>query len=259
MKTLNPYKRAASLLWGRVAWDFNLNSWRSRRKLKSLKNSQLAKSCVILCNGPSLLEVDFDLLSSSNIYTFGLNKINLLFEKVKFRPKSIVAVNRYVLEQNKEYFANTSIPLFLDSYADKLGLSARSNICYLHSSDFSGEFAPDCSMSINQGYTVTFVAMQLAFHFGFEKVALVGCDHNFETKGEANKTVIAEQSDPNHFDPNYFSNGVKWQLPDLEQSELAYRVAKLNYELAGRKLYNCSVGGHLEVFPRLSLAEFLRA
>ena len=36
----------------------------------------------------------------------------------------------------------------------------------------------------------------------------------------ANKTVIAGKEDANHFDPNYFAGAVKWQLPDIAQSEL---------------------------------------
>ncbi len=60
--------------------------------------------------------------------------------------------------------------------------------------------------------------MQLAFHMGFKEVALVGCDHSFATKGPAYKTVIAGKEDPDHFDPNYFSGGVKWDLPSIAAS-----------------------------------------
>ena len=112
-------------------------------------------------------------------------------------------------------------------------------------------------MGIHQGNTVTYVAMQLAFHMGFQDVALVGCDHSFAVSGPANKTVVAEGMDQSHFDPNYFSNGDKWQLPDLDESESSYRKASQVYSAHGRRLVNATVGGKLDVLERVSLGSFL--
>ena len=112
-------------------------------------------------------------------------------------------------------------------------------------------------MSIYQGGTVTFVALQLAYHMGFARVALVGCDHNFADKGPANATVTSGAHDANHFDPRYFAGGVKWQLPDLVESEIAYMLAKNAFETDGRSLLNCTDGGKLELLPRMQLANYL--
>jgi hypothetical protein len=92
---------------------------------------------------------------------------------------------------------------------------------------------------------------------GFKRVALVGADHNFAVKGAANKAVIASERDESHFDPNYFSGGVKWQLPDLAESEIWYGRARQVYEVCGREIINCTDGGELEVFDRLPLVDFL--
>jgi hypothetical protein len=190
-------------------------------------------------------------------YTFGLNKINLLFDKTSFRPSSITAVNPLVIDQNKDFYNATKIPLFLDSYAFSSGLVKPANSrIYLHSSA-AKSFAKDCSISVNQGYTVTYVAMQLAFHMGFSEVALVGCDHSFSSTGAANKLMKAEGADSNHFDPSYFSGGVNWNLPDLFESEVYYGRAKKIFEAHDRKIYNCTEGGNLEIFPRLNIREFL--
>ncbi len=112
-------------------------------------------------------------------------------------------------------------------------------------------------MSLFQGATVTFVALQLAFHFGFEQVALIGCDHNFQASGPANKVVDSDQTDPNHFAPNYFAGGMKWQLPDLLRSEVAYTMARDVFELDNRRVFNATEGGKLEVFPRIALKDFV--
>lgn len=252
-KTLNPYYYAGAMFLSRLAWDMTPEAWRSRKKLRDWKNRYVGEKAVIVCNGPSLLQADLTLLDG--VFTFGLNKINLLFDKSDFRPSCIVSVNPYVIEQNRDFFNASNIPLFLDGVATA-HVKSNSNAVFLHSTSMP-HFARDCSMSIYQGYTVTFVALQLAFHMGFKQVALIGADHNFSTKGPANKTVESGKTDINHFDPNYFAGGVKWQLPDLVGSERSYLLARETYAAAGREIVNATEGGQLEIFNRMSLASFL--
>jgi hypothetical protein len=253
--TLNPYLVAIRLVLQRLRWDLGQESFRSRRRLRALRDRHAGRKAVILCNGPSLLRTDFARLAASNAFVFCLNKINLLFDKTELRPDAIVAVNRYVIEQNAEFYRSTPIDLFLDSGALAL-VGSRSNLAYLHSTALT-RFARDCSVSIYQGYTVTFVALQLAYHMGFSEVALVGCDHSFSQKGPANLAVVSGERDADHFDPNYFAGGVKWQLPDLAQSEASYLMAREVFEASGRRIVNCTDGGNLEVYVRQRLEDFL--
>lgn len=251
--TLNPYRHAAGLLASRLLWDCHPAAWVSRRRLQALSGRYAGQKAVILCNGPSLLQVDFEALG--DVFTFGLNKINLLFDRSSFRPSCVVAVNPFVIEQNAEFFNTTDLPLFIDS-GGRGHVRMREMVAFLHSTSFPG-FARDCSWSIFQGYTVTYVAMQLAFHMGFSDVAIVGCDHDFASKGPANKAVAADAIDLSHFDSRYFSGGVKWHLPDLFESEMAYARAKHIYQAFGRRLVNATVGGKLEVLNRVNLTSFL--
>lgn len=240
------------MAWQRFRWDMSLDSYRSRAKLKQWKNRFPGGKAVILCNGPSLLKTDWSLLQGN--FTFGLNKINLLFEQNSYRPNCIVAVNPYVIEQNIDFYKTTRIPLFLDSAAQKY-LRIRTNVCYLHSSS-QPKFARDVSVSLQQGFTVTYVALQLAFHMGFRDVALIGCDHNFAQKGPASQTIVANGQDESHFDSRYFSNGMKWQLPDLAASEYYYAMASEAFEEFSGRIINCTDGGKLEIFQRMTLAEW---
>lgn len=251
--TVNPYRYGAFAIWNRLRWDLHPESWRSRAKLDIYKDRYLGKKAVIVCNGPSLLRTDTSLLDG--VFTFGLNKINLLFDKSSFRPSCIVSVNALAIEQNADFYAQTKIPLFLDSCGQKF-IKHRESIIFMHESS-QRKFAQNCSMSLNYGGTVTFVAMQLAFHMGFEQVALIGCDHNFAVKGRANLTVTAGDRDESHFDPKYFADGMKWQLPDLPASEFSYSLAKAAYEYSGRNLFNATDGGHLGIFPRIELKDFM--
>ncbi len=250
----SPYRNPLSQLKNRVLWDLKRQSRVSRKHLKSVLGKYDGQKAVIVCNGPSLLKTEFSLLK--NVYTFGLNKINMLFDKTDWRPSSIVSVNPHVIEQNAEFFNQSELPLYLAKAAIKRVLP-RPNVCFLDTGGGSGMFARNCCGIMAEGHTVTYVAMQIAFHMGFTKVALIGCDHNFATKGPANKVVKAEKSDPDHFDPNYFAGGVTWQLPDLVKSELHYQIAAENFSEDNRLLVNSTDGGKLDLLPRLSLTKFL--
>ena len=118
-------------------------------------------------------------------------------------------------------------------------------------------FSTNPKYAICQGATVTYVALQLAYSFGFKHVALIGCDHSFHTKGPDHKLVKSGETDPNHFDPTYFSGGMPWQLPSIDESEESYLRANRFYKYDRRKIYNCTVGGMLDIYPRISLEQFL--
>lgn len=253
---INIYRLGLGFLANKLFWDLKSEAWQSKRKLKYLKNKYRNDKAIILCNGPSLNLVDFEVLKNKKVFTVGLNKINLLFDETDFRPDLIVSVNKHVIEQNSEFFNSTSIEIILDSAAHQV-IKKRNNVNFVHSLPFQLKFARDVTGSVCQGYTVTYVALQILYHLGFNKVALVGCDHNFDTKGSANMTVEAGESDPNHFSSKYFSGGVKWQLPDLLGSEVHYKMAKDFYEAGGRKIFNCTEGGKLDIYDRISLSQFL--
>jgi len=252
--TINPYRFALNLVLQRARWDLTLESYRSRNILRAWKNRYSGQKAVIVCNGPSLLKADLSLLNG--VFTFGLNKINLLFDKSTFRPNCIVAVNSFVIEQNQDFYNETTIPLFIDSEGRRY-VKVRSNVAFLHACS-QPKLARDCSISINQAFTVTTVALQLASHMGFRDVALIGCDHNFATKGPANQAVESGQKDESHFDPRYFSGGQTWQLPDLAASEYYYSMAAELYHAFRARIVNCTVGGKLEIFERMPLETWLR-
>lgn len=252
--SVNPYRFALRAVLDRLKWDLTVESWRSRARLKSLKDQHYKEKAVIVCNGPSLLNTDLD--SLKDVYCFGLNKINLLFEKSAFRPSCVVAINSHVIQQNKEFYESTELPLYLDSRAVSQ-IKRRDGVTFLHAAE-QPKFARNCSISIQTGYTVTFVAMQLAFHMGFRRVALIGCDHSFAVKGVPNETVTAGAKDDSHFDPNYFSQGVKWQLPDLVASEFYYSKARDVFAHHGGEITNCTNGGQLEIFRRSRLDHWLK-
>lgn len=254
---LNPYRVATSLLLKRILWDLQPNSWVQRRKISRLRNQYDGEKAVIVCNGPSLKDIDFSLIEKEGIFTFGLNKINLIFNELSFRPSCIVSVNPLVIEQNASFYSSSDIMLFLDKTALKAGVKNKSSTFFLDSCDFPF-FSRDCSISIFQGFTVTYVALQLAYHMGFSSVALIGCDHNYATQsGVPNSIVYNKNKDIAHFSEQYFKSDEPWQFPDLVASELYYDLARRCYEEAGRSIVNASTNSDLKIFERKSLDSFL--
>ncbi len=250
----NIYRIGARLILDRLVWDISFQARKQRKKLMALRNAHIGEKSIILCNGPSLVDVDFS--SIGDIFTFGLNKINLLFDEIKFRPSAIVAVNPFIIEQNAKFFSETDLPLFLDQEANHFVIPPRDNIILLHSCNIP-YFARDCSLSIFQGYTVTYVALQIAYHMGFSKVALVGCDHDYYSVGTPNVIGYNETKDIGHFCDDYFSPKQPWQYPDLKASEYYYDLARRSYEFDGRMIVNASTKTKLDVFPMMHLDDFI--
>jgi len=256
----SPYRAGIWMIWDRLKWDLRPVARRSRRLLRAWKDKEQGKRGLILCNGPSLNQVDFEAVAEaqSGVVVIGLNKVNLLFNRTKMRPDYIAAVNPFVLEQNAPFYNETKIPLFLGHRGTSWVKSSRTLVAFFH--ETSGcPFVRDVSGSLAGGATVTYVALQLAFHLGLRDVALVGCDHSFTAQGAANQTVASGSKDPDHFDPHYFAGGQPWQLPDLVASEHAYAMAQEAYRAHDGRLTNCTEGGKLELFPRQSLNLWLQS
>ncbi len=227
-----------------------LHPWRreSRKRLAALKDIHKGERCFIIGNGPSLRATDLTKLR--NEFTFGLNRIYLLFPELGFTTTYFLSMNDLVIEQCAAEILALPIPKFL-TWRSRRFLSPTRDTHFLYTTYTGPKFARDVSGRLWEGATVTYVALQLAYHMGFEKVILIGVDHNFVTKGDANKTITSQGDDPNHFAPNYFGKGFKWQLPDLETSERAYRMAKAAYEADGRQVLDATIGGKLTVFPKI--------
>ncbi|MDJ0510392.1 MAG: DUF115 domain-containing protein [Crocosphaera sp.] len=230
------------------------------KRLEQFKNLHKGESCFIIGNGPSLNKMDLTPLQK--VHTFGLNKIYLIFEKVDLNLSYHVSVNPYVVEQSINNFISLSCPSFLSFksfclYQKKQmnKLKVPENIYFIGEGS-NCSFSLDISEKIDKGYTVTYTAMQIAFYMGFKQVFLIGVDHSFKTEGKPNEKQVLKGDDLNHFSPNYFANQ-EWQLPDLEGSELAYRMAKFTYERSGRKIYDATVDGKLDIFPKISYEKAL--
>ncbi len=218
------------------------------RRLRKYHNLYCGERCFIIGNGPSLNRTDLSRLK--NEFTFGMNRIFLMFEELGFSTTFFVSMNDLVIEQSVEDIQNLEIPKFVNWRARKW-LKPQDDLYYLYATYAGPKFAKLATRRMWEGATVTYVSLQLAYYFGFSEVILIGVDHSFATKGKANTTITSQGDDPNHFNPKYFGKGFRWQLPDLETSEVAYAMARNAYEKAGRRVVDATVGGKLTIFPKV--------
>jgi hypothetical protein len=251
------WKPASNIYWGWrnrgrhvLARSFNSRWQKSQRELRMYQNMHQGKRCFVIGNGPSLKKMDLSHLRDE--YTFGLNRIYLLFPELGFTTTYMVSINELILEQCAEDIKSLSLPKFLTWRARKYYIEDP-QVIFLDT-DYTGpeSFSSDMTKRIFEGFTVTNVALQLAFYMGFDETILIGVDHNYATKGTPNTTVVSLGDDPNHFTPGYFGKGFRWQLPDLEGSERAYCLARDTYARSNRRILDATIDGKLTVFPKVS-------
>lgn len=225
-------------------------------RLEKFRNIHKDEDCFIIGNGPSLNQMDLGLLN--DYYTFGLNKIYLLFDRTGLKIDYHTCINRFVIEQSALQFKEMNCHSFLSyKYRDRR-LKNMEKVYLLGDARSKNKFFTDITEGISQGNTVTYVAMQIAFFMGFKNVYLIGVDHSFKDKGNPHKVQVMKEDDQNHFDPGYFK-GHKWQLPDLAGSEVSYLRAKEAFDKNGRNIFDATVNGKLTVFPKIKFEEALVA
>ena len=231
-----------------------LHPWRreSNLRLAEFKNIHRGKRAFIIGNGPSLKQTDLSKLKDE--ITFGMNRVYLAFPDWGFTTTYLCVTNDLVVEQFVDDITALTIPRFIAWRSHRHfhpQLPLQQLPTFIYTSYTGPRFTGDVRRRVWEGATVTNLALQIAFHLGIEQAILIGVDHNFSTQGKPNTTVVSQGDDPNHFHTGYCGKGFRWQLPDLETSERAYRMARSTYEGAGRQVLDATVGGKLAVFPKV--------
>lgn len=230
-------------------------------RIKKLHNIHSGERVFIVGNGPSLNKIDLSKLN--NEYSIAVNGIFYKTEQSGYKPTYYVVEDTSVMRENiadikayeveKKFFPTiyTDIhPADESTYFFKMNRGfyepKSPNYCV-------PRFSTDFSQRAFCGQSVTFINLQLAFYMGFTEVYLIGMDFSyiipekFERRGDI---ITSTDDDPNHFHPDYFGKGKTWKDPKLDRVLANYNMAKLAYETAGRKIYNATAGGKLELFER---------
>ena len=235
-------------------------------RLQSLKGLYQGKRCFIMGNGPSLNHMDLTLFK--NEFVWGSNRCYLLYNRIDWRPKFYSAVDERVVPdiagelndiiQNDETDTLYFIPLWY-----RRNIMKADNVYWFDLRESEIEslpfrvFSTDPSDYVPGVATVTIALLQLAIYLGFNPIYLIGCDTNYKIpktvihEGDAG-LISTENDDANHFSPYYFGKNSKWHEPFVEKMIWHYEQAKTACELLEIQVLNATVGGKLEVFPRIN-------
>ncbi len=234
-----------------LAWKFHPHAEKNKEYIQKYHGIHDRQRCFIVANGPSLLKTNLELLEDE--ITFGMNRIYLNFERSSFRPTYHIVVNELILEQSANEIAVLDMPKFLNWNRRSYYGKPDSRTTYIKSKmAIKDSFQFNLTRPMVVGATVTFVALQLAYYMGFQKVYLIGLDHNYKDKGTPSMTEIrTHERDESHFHAQYFPKGFKWQLPDLLRSELEFDIARETFEADGREVFDATIGGKCQVFKKI--------
>lgn len=239
----------------RYAYDAVSYPDRERAFFSSRKGSLKGKPVLVVGNGPSLNQTPLDLFVG--VPGIGMNKIDLLFNRSPWRPNYVVCSNDVVVMQHADVFAKSEIPILLP-WKSRWSAKRRNRNVHFFRNTNQGDFTEDFAGPVPIGCTVTQIALQWAFYLEADPVIIFGVDHSFVFKGEKQSYVRWQGADVNHFDPNYFKNGSLFGNPNLEESERIYAIAHDSFRRVGRRVFDATVGGKLEVFPKIGVEDAMR-
>lgn len=223
---------------------------KSVRKIESLKDIHEGERCFIVGNGPSLCVEDLEKIKDE--ICFGSHRIYMIFNQTTWRPTYYCAQDSKLIHSSAEEIMSLDAKMKLVALVKDMKYRRLNNVEYL--TLFTEPFYPDIpkfsgdvSQGIYEGFTVTYMCLQLALYMGFKEIYLLGIDHSYSVERLPDGTVKSNQGVRDHFaEEDKIEN-----IPQTYKSTLAYEAAKRYAEKLGVKIMNASRGGELDVFERI--------
>ncbi len=221
-------------------------SKKNRIKLSSFQDIHKGKRCFIIANGPSLKDVDFDLLKDE--YTIGMNRIYLMKNQCGFTPSYLACVDvKSQLMQFTDEYNEQDGTCFYEWNLRRL-FEKKENFVFIKSK-FSPVFSKKPHVDpFGSGQSVTYSCMQLAYFMGFSEVYIIGKDHSYNIANKGGSTNKSTGNESNHFIAGYYKKGQTWGTPDYLSEEYSYKLAREAFENDGRTIMNATKGSKLDVF-----------
>jgi glycosyltransferase involved in cell wall biosynthesis len=230
-------------------------------EIAALKDKWRGERCIIIGNGPSINQTDLTKLR--NEHTFAVNGIFYKAAEMGFDPTFYIVEDSSVMKENIEAIKayRGQYKLFPTIYRN-LHPKEENVLFFLMNRGFYERespafcvprFSTDASRRVYCGQSVTHINLQLAYYFGFSEVYLIGVDFSYvipESAIRKGDLITSTEDDPNHFHGDYFGKGKTWKDPKLHRVKLNYELARDMFEADGRKVFNATKGGKLEVFER---------
>ncbi len=228
-----------------------------KKALRQLKGKWQGKRCFIIGSGPSLTITDLAQLQGE--YCFGANKIFTVFDKTAWRPSFYVISDNDITPSmyaaSAQFGPEVQYKFFPANFRDLCEGDNLNALFYNYvGCDTSGKTMPAFSVHADQyvveGYSVAYVAMQLAVYMGFTEIYLLGLDFSWPIYKDCQGNIYEDGQVKHRF---YQENNEAEEIsiPNVELMENAYRQARTWCEAHGVQIYNATRGGNLNVFERV--------
>jgi hypothetical protein len=233
---------------------------RERRRTQTLKDRYKGHRIFLIGNGPSLNQLPLEMLAGE--YTFGVNRIYLLFDRISWRPTFYTVLDwRVGPDIAHEVNLLDGMTFFIESRYRGLLRGGTDTYWYQSGAE---SFAYDATKPLYGGGTVMLASIQLAYYMGFNPIYLIGVDASYSVPdsvlqegedrfgtGVRMELTSTRDDDANHFDPRYFGAGRRWHDPNVKGMVAGFTHAREALTAKGVRIYNAGVGGKLEVFERV--------
>ncbi len=252
--------------------------WVSKKYLSrnvELKNANKEGRCFVLGCGPSIKQQDLKPLRNELCISVNNFFVHPLFKEIKpeyhifpttHSPISEEQAAAWFQDAERHFPEGQKVLVSVeDKYiVDRFGIFKKQNVYYYYR---DGKKGPeniirliDLTRRVPMISTIVHLGIYLGIYLGTKEIYLLGCDHDmllhlgnyrhfYEEKENAIKR--AGYSDWNHEDlgTHFWTFYMMWE---------AYRKIRNYAERYGIKIYNSTLGGILDVFPRKSLEEVLK-
>ena len=222
---------------------------------------------VVMGNGPSLKDVDFDMLSGFD--TFGLNSAYRAYERLDWWPTYHGCFDYVVTDSHRENFLNlvNNSPIKRCFYIKNLTDSPDMQFVNLQEYGTTNQWnnSEEAFSSFHDNGNSGANASSVSVCMGYKRIILLGVDCNYTefvegSKKEGVELVMEKTPDtnPNYWFDDYQQEGDRYNVPDGLSFHLptwnmfAYRAAH-----AGIEIINCSPITTLRCFKRMSLEKAL--
>lgn len=224
--------------------------------MNTFNDKHLGKRAFIACTGPSLNKVDISKLQDEIV--FGLNRGYL---KRDINYTYFLVADKLIAKQYGEEISKVDATIFTSRGIQKKGFITGQYVW--RGSGRRKRFQTNFSKIIYGGGTVTFIAMELAYYMGIQKLYLIGCDHyhKHEHSNKISDRVFKVRSaDLDHFHPDYIEEGDEYFTQNLAKVEESYRLAREAFEADERILLNATEASHLseEIIDRIGFEDIFK-
>jgi hypothetical protein len=234
--------------------------------IRTTKNQFAGQRVFIIGNGPSIRDTNLALLKSD--YSIAMNRISHSYELYDWQPTHFVCSTSNIDDPAWRADILASVGMGIPVLAwDKLRhyFAGYENVAFCHCSHGPEicETAPlewwsdDVAARVCKFGTSMLVAFQWAVYMGFSEVYIVGADLGFQSSlvqkifYKLGLQALGHRFDKNHFTSSYGTPGAP--AADLNRNMLAaHHLFRDVAKARGVSVYNATVGGELEVYPRVA-------